>query len=253
MRKRMVYFLAGVPGCNERMLAQAGLLDRFLAGGTLGDWCVRAVELGPSGASGCLVVAGQHPPEYEPSRQVWLQGGAKWWVGLEDRQQQPGPNDLVREVGLDGYEVELGDGQHWRVPRLLRWDSEKLEHVEAIPKRMTYVAGASGGIKIGYEIPEAFRGVVSIARQAWDDHVHERPISVEELFKRAADLLSCNYKLGPAEAALLGLLDEDAAVRMLAMSFDLPAIMQHAKEMRTQGLMECSPTPAADAMEVPRG
>lgn len=253
MRRRFLYYLAGVPGCNERMLGGLGLLDRFMSGAALGEWCVTEAPVGPDGRGGSIAACGAHPPEFQPERQAWLQGGARWWVGLEDAQLPPGPDDLVRELGLEGYELELGDGRLWRAPRILRWDIEKLEHQPAIPRMLTRVPAETGGFKFAYEVPEAFKPVLKIAQRSFEDHVHERSVPIERLFEDASALLSANYRIGPAEVALLGLLDEGNAQQILALSFDLPTLQAHAQEMRTQGLMPCEPTPDSDAMEVTHG
>ena len=242
MRRRFLYFLAGVQSCSESTLQELGILDRFLAGGRTVAWMINPCASGPFGQSGGLVAPGVRPPEYS-EKQTWVRGGERWYVGLEDAALPPGPEDLVREIGLDGYEKCLGDGNHWRIPRLLRWDSQKLEHEPAVPRQIQRNVREDGSLKYALDVPSEFKALVEIAKRSWEDHVHERTVSIERLFEDAAAVLAANYRLGPAEVGLLGLIDPAKAQEILGACFDLPVIVAQIDEEKRAGLMFCDQVP----------
>ena len=233
--KRFLYYLPGVPGCNTRMLADRGLLSRFTGlGGDCVEHCITACD-GPAG-TGCIVALGARAGEFKPDTQTWENSG-QFWVGIENNDLRPGPCDLVREVGLSGYELVLGDGQIWRVPLLRRWNPERCEHVSALPKSMRPVSG-----KIREVVTPQYRKQDEIAGQIWDSFLKEEAISLDELFNRASALLAMNYRLRSEEAALLGLFDSDTALRVLLHAIDIPSIEAHRERISADGLEAHEPT-----------
>lgn len=236
MRKRFLYFLPGLSGCNEGMLAKRGLRSRFVAAGdaSLIEHVMSPVSSGPEG-SGIIVAVGAQIAEYAPERQKW-EKHAHFWLGMET-ELPPGPMDMVREFGFAGYEVLLGDDALWRVPLLRRWNRELCQHVSALPKCMRSVDGQiRETVNPKYEIHD------EIAEQIWNSFLVEEALTLEQLFTKCAALLAINYRVGPEELSLLGLLDEPIALKMLGLSIDLPGITAHRDAIMFDGIQTSIPT-----------
>lgn len=229
MRARFLYFLHGVSGCSEEMLSKLGLLDRFLMGSQLGPWVVRTVP------NGCMLATGERiPPEALAGPTVeGGEGPPRWTVGLEDLAFKPTPDDLMRDVGINGYEVTLGDGHAWLCPRLWQWDPIQLKHKVAVPQRYVPRNG-----RISLEPEPLFVPYLEMIERMWESCVNGTELQADEVFSNAVKLLALNYRIGPQEAGLLGLLDEHLALRVISSAFDLPMVRAHAEEVSKGGIMQ---------------
>lgn len=241
MRKRFLYYLPKMSGCNERMLADRGLRTRFVnqGGDGLIEHGITATIEGPEG-NGVLVGIGGQPAEYAPDRQEWQQGNG-FWVGME-KTFRPGAQDLVREWNIVGYQIRLADGAEWIVPLLRRWNRERCEHVSALPKCIRPVNGRMREVVVPrYEAHDA------IAENIWQSFMQEKSFTLDEIFANCANLLAVNYRVGPEEIALLGLLEKETALAAMGLAIDLPSFREHAAEIAFDGL-EVS-TPAIEEVE----
>lgn len=235
--RRFLYFLPGRPGVNPALMAQLGLLDRFeTAMGKLGQHIIRGVDDGPKG-SGCIVAVGEAVPEYAPHRQTWIEG-KDFWVGLE--KPWPEPEDLVREMGISGHPTQLADGKVWRVPVLHRWDEAQLRHVPNLPKSMRPRPLSQGG-GVEYVVRPEFADADELARALVEGFMANRTLTADLAFETAVSILNVNYRLGPEEAGLLGMLNEADVAKVLEVAIDVPSIQAQAMAMQCDGVEYTEP------------
>lgn len=246
MRKRFIYYLPR-PGCSEKALQDLGIYDRFLEGTELGPWVVRQWEKGPDGKSGCLVASGERPPEYDANKQTWINCDG-YWIGTEGSAALPGPRDLARPSQIDGYEVLLGDGNHWLIPVVWRWNVVKLEHEDALPVSWK-PSFQNGKPKYQPEVISFYKPHVSIAEKVWQSFIDHKSIPMEEACDDFTKILAINYKLGPGEVGLLGLLN-DTLELVLSTIVDMPAIQKHAEFGINQNIIDGDQSYQGDVMDV---
>lgn len=233
MRQRFYYFLSGVTSVSERTLQDAGLWSRFADDdkGLIG-YSVAAVQ-GPDNSPGVIVAIGAHPAEYIPERQFWEDAGG-FWIGV-DKQAFPGPGDLVRELGIAGYETPLA-GALWRIPLIRRWDAARVEHVSALPKTLIPRDG-----RMCETVTAKYQEADKQASQIWRSFLTSEALSIEIIFDICVGLLAMNYRIGGPEVGLLGLLDPDAIIRVMGLAVDLPGIELHRSQMTLDGLEAAIP------------
>jgi len=193
---------------------------------------------------------------YRPAEQIWKKrptAKGDVWVGMY-KDAAPVPADLVRRDALDGHTVRLGDDHDWLIP-VARGASEEngeLRYASRLPRRLDLSeAGAwvSGGI-----VPR-FAELWAAACAFWNAFVAGKPeqnesgaavtLDLGDIVNMAVLALSTNYRMGAAEAALLGLLDEDNCVAVCKALVDLPTIERFLqKKTLEQVRSEEDPTPA---------
>jgi len=230
---RFIYFIPGVPGCNEEMLAARGLLSRLSGPGGIVQHGITAWRDGPDG-NGVAIAVTCEPARYEPETQVW-QEGPQFHTGM-DANARPTPADVERELGYNGHEVRLLDGNMWRVPLLRRWDDEKREHISALPKVLRSVKDANGRFGLKLAVAKSHEKIDELAETIWQAFLTKMTWSTDLLFQTAAQLLSQNYRIGIEEIGLLGLLDEPMALAVLGLAIDTPGLESAAAMMAEDGL-----------------
>jgi len=214
---------------------------------------------GPAGP-GYLVGRDAASLLYDPDRQTWekapvlVEGyaGPGYWVGF-DTASPPGPADLAREKQLDGHWVELGDRHRWLVP-VARMRSG----VANVPRRVRLGAGGEKTLTI---VP-AYEALWAEACAFWGEWIaaldpdvpaageftwvgRSKAGAVATRLDRCFDLtctaLAVNYRVGPPEISLLGLVDsENAADAPLALC-DWPSVEALAKKAGASGAESTSP------------
>jgi len=238
--RRFIYYFPGVSGMNDTMLRDRGAWDRF---GGIGDkanagYQIMAVRDGPAGG-GVIVAPGQNEPAFRPGDQQWIEG-PKFWVGIEDL--APCPEDLVRVEGIEGYDVTLGDGCVWRVPRVLRWDPHRLSAVSNLPRVKT-ITTVNGKFQIDFKVRPQYQAADAMARGIFEAFAEERVMTEADRFRAAAGILAINYRIGIEEASLLGLIDmeADTEMRILHLAIDYPAYQAQAAEFAVMGVQYSEP------------
>lgn len=235
MRNRFLYFLPGVPGCNPRMLLQRGLTSRFAtAGGALMEHCIVTVPEGPDGR-GCIVAQGAQTPAYRPDQQTWEQC-EHFWIGVEN-DARPGPKDLARDIGFDGYHLKLVDGNMWKVPLLRRWIAANCTHVSALPKCLRPIPGKG----IVETVNPKYAEHDAIAERIWQSFLANETVKLETLYADCTALLAMNYRAGIEEVSMLGLLDGEIGLALLSAVIDVPSIQAHSASIEDHGITSVEP------------
>ncbi len=216
------------------MLGNLGLLPRFTGlGGIVAEHCICAWREGPAG-HGAAVALTSEPALYDPAAQAWQNCG-RYWLGM-NRGQAPGPDDLVRMVGIDGYCITLLDGNEWRIPLLRRWSRENDAFESNLPKCMRRCVNDAGQAVVGMAIAAEHEALDRVGAVILEAFIRETPWSESSLFEMAAALLSENYRIGADEISLLGLLDKNLALKILALAIDEPALLRYATAQAEVGV-----------------
>ncbi len=166
---------------------------------------------GPDGKPGTLFAAnrGGAVPDYDSGSQTW-QKCKRYWVGYVT-DDKPGPDDLRREIRINGVDVELGDGNLWHVP-VARLAPQSL------------VVNAEGEW-VG-EPDAKYGGLVKLAERIWELFVSrdDAKVTAKDGAPLAAEALAWNYHIGAAEVGLLRLLGTGNFVPILEAVIDIDAI-----------------------------
>ena len=210
---------------------------------------------GPGGSSGCLLCVlpaeGEPPPRlcYAPDFQTWHRaeavgcrpeaGGGKFEAGDFSSSLQPPasslyigtdnehpitPADLRRKKAFTGYEVELA-GRQWTVPVI-----RDPEGGTGLPRDFVY---ADGG-KVQQRIKAAYFDLwEKFARAVWLLFDPEGPwplaIDLAEGTDLCLEALALNYRVGRIEQNLLGLIDSETWITILAAATDYPTFRDAAE------------------------
>lgn len=183
---------------------------------------------GPEGKQGVLLAT--PGVAMQPEGKTWrrVPGTEATWVGV-DPENLPGPADLARVEQLAGVEVELFDGRRWLVPVGIEWleqgdgprwlpavpmaaklDDETGQWVPGDPKpKHQRLIDLALGWHTAYDA--SFRAAVEAAKEAGspveENDVVRFGVTHPNAIGDAVEVLAFNFRLGPAEADLLGLFD----------------------------------------------
>jgi hypothetical protein len=219
----------------------AGLGLKYALDGPLAS---RQVIGGPDGGNGIVVAAEDRVPDqlvgYFPGKgsaapgQAWRKlPGLDVWVGAYLDARRPTPADLRRSTAIAGYPVTLLDGQVWEIPVPRAFTGEQEMFRTAVPRRLDL--DDAGGLVYSAVVSEYqqlfnlaaawFQAKSAAAVAAEVDGESVRFRYVEDVVRAAVEVLGANYAVGYVEAiALLGLLTEELAIRILDLAADLPHI-----------------------------
>lgn len=192
---------------------------------------------GPGGQAG-IVIAQQDSYEdgqlgYHADAQAWRQiPGSIVWVGYY-KNQPPGPDDLARKQQLTGRWIECDDGRLWLAP-IARTYSDRMEGDELkiyfsakLPQRLDLAADGrwlAGDVTPRYaalwELNEAWVRISDKLPSEED----QRRFTYHGQNDAAVLCLQANYRLGRAEAALIGLLNDAVTLQILDCLIDLETL-----------------------------
>lgn len=157
---------------------------------------------GPDGFSGVLLFA--QPARLAPlaqrvgyyaADQIWHER-AGYWIGW-DRGCPPDPASLARESLTAGVEEILGDGHVWCCPLIRR-----LGRAPNLPRVMEVDAAGEFGMRV---LP-AYDWAWELSGEIFNRVFGEPTYPFADAFRLAVGALSLNYRVGPDEASLLGLI-----------------------------------------------
>lgn len=244
-----LYFVPGRNTLGRHELAALGLAYLLEPGA---NFSTRGVPGGgPGGQSG--VVFASVPPEetghvkIDLAGQVWRQiPGSEAWVGhYTDR--LPTPEQLARHEQVAGEGLELSDGNIWQVPVARSWtrnDAGEDRWRVRLPRKLEL--NADGVWANGNVLPR-LQPLWEVA-QAW---IGARTGRKESRFAGSGDIeaailaLQTNYKVGPVEVSLLGILREDLILRILDCLIDWSGWEEYLKKNGTPAERSTSPNSTA--------
>lgn len=225
---QFLYYLPGVKNSaavEMVLLKEKGLGCIFDASNSA--FTPRDTRDGPDGLGGMIVsYAPAKLVGYFKDTQIWQKiHGIDAWVGYW-KDDPPKPLDIQRESGVDGYYVELGDGNDWLSPVARLADG-----VSDVPCSHTLKAGkwVRGGPL------QKHRKLWAAACEFWDIVEPE----IENYFKTGQDsftidfdrehilaltALAANYRIQRTEAAILGLFDDQNVGVILRTLIDWPGV-----------------------------
>ena len=220
------YFVSGArPGWSHDKLVSLGL------GYALEDkHTARGCDNGPGGQNGIVVCHGTNSDGrlgYFPERQSWRKiPDTDLWCGC-DNKEKPTPDDLARVQQITGQWQVLDDGHKWLLPTARRWVEmdDRLLWDYSLPRRLSLNDNGQwvpGEVKPRYERLWAMamayeQAAADAAANATGDVVR---FEFPELDELAITALQVNYRVGPVECDLLGIYDDAARSRIVAVLLD---------------------------------
>lgn len=243
----LYYLPGGSAGLSLDEVRDAGLA--YAIDGPISTVNVRG---GPDGGDGVMAASSAvMPPEqlrYDPEVQNWRKTpGVDIWVGMcKDQSLIPSPQSLARSKQLDGHEVRLADDRLWLVPIARGWTEEdgELRWYHALPRRSVLGDDGrwqSGGVltrfaplwELAERYEEARRQAVLGVGQIGDEATVRLEFDFNGQHEAAVEALTYNYRIGPAEADLLGLLTGDISREILDAVIDLPTRVEWFKKKQS--------------------
>lgn len=229
----LAYFVPGWQGATLERLATIGLGHAFDRPPVVG-----IAPRGPDGGQGVILTA----EEVRRAEWEWTRApGRSWWVGTWGETQ---PEGLARARQIAGHRVRLEDGHEWLVPV-----ARSFAVGSVLPQRL--VLGEDGktweGRPLARFVAISARAA-RVARVLFDElEEGEGPLVVlGEGADIAVEALAINYRIGPVEAAALGLLSEPAVFEVCKALVDWPTIERVLRE-REEAATGRVPFDGADA------
>lgn len=194
---------------------------------------------GPAGHAGTIVYPLPTTPTddeadgvgYYPDRQQWLHvevdGTAGYWIGWNPEQLAT-PEDLQRDSVVSGYLEELGDGQLWECP-IIRLQQGKVN----LPDTWGLKQG-----KVVSRVRPDWKWAWELSGTIWDQLIAGIDPTEETAFSWCAQLLSINYRVGPEELSIMGVLGVASASVILRTAINGPFIEQLRAEQKKRNTPE---------------
>lgn len=191
---------------------------------------------GPDGNKGIMLIpdGAKWKPIHDAKTQAWRRvPGTVAWVGMSNEDKhRPLPETLRRAQMANGYWYTLGDGNEWACPTAMHLDGES-----ALPTSLDLDdAGAwtrSPNNSIYKELWGKAQSLYDHVFGELEDGVTEWDVA--EYAPLAVDALAVNYRVGPAECALLGLLNEQTIPKVLGALIELPLLQEASDSLKKKG------------------
>lgn len=187
---------------------------------------------GPDGTRG-VVVAYADSINYGNKNLVWQKiHGIDAWIGY-DKTDPPTPADLARESGVDGFFVELGDGNQWVAPRARLAPAEYgATGSPAVPCSHAFKNGEwtrGGPLRKHQKLWAAACEFWDVVEPELDKFLEIDRETITLGFARehilATTALAANYRIQRTEASILGLFDDETVGEILRTLIDWPSIV----------------------------
>jgi len=158
----------------------------------------------PDGAGGMVVCASTDRIGYYPERQKWraMVGNPDVWVGMETA-HVPTPENVKRSNQADG-ETLVVNGTKWLIPRARQWDMADVQLVyrEVLPATLDV---NDKGQWIRGDVIAQYAALWTAANEFADGDQDNADVFF-------ASALGANYRIGPTEWAMLGLIDSQGRI-----------------------------------------
>lgn len=185
---------------------------------------------GPGGQSGLMVQAlpARCPVPlrvgYFPKQQTWHERpcGADCWVGI-DQEFPPTPAELLIPEQPRGHRVRLGDGQEYRVPILRSPFARDQMGRSQLPRAFGWDSRGQFVVTRKQSADELWEKSAAV----WDhffDRENHPGIELELVTDLAVRTLGMQYRIGPIEQQLLGLIDGDNWSQVCEALLDVPLV-----------------------------
>lgn len=195
---------------------------------------VRSASQGPGGKSG-FVVSCDDDLGYYKERQTWRRSGVDGlWVG-QWTGRELGPGDLFRRRPLPGHMVTLADDRVWLCPtarKLTDSADGPLQWSNALPHR--WGVDDAGHWVTGAILPRyaALWEEVAWIWEYFKTSDGQTTVDGQKAGHAAALALAANYRLGPVECDMLGLIDDQTVFEVLGALVDWPSVIEWGKKKR---------------------
>ena len=200
---------------------------------------------GPGGASGTLVSAlptngnAHRLAGYYPNEQTWIQVASDLWIG-KINEEPISPSDLVRHcrgksVPVDGYFVDLADGNTWVIP-IIRRPGRLIESgypPTNLPQSLGWNAEGEFVRFPPRDHVDLWEETGKLCEIFFSGNEGDRHYEVgAEGVLLALRFLSVNYRIGRHEQTLLGLIDNNNLWPLLGLTVDYPAYQEAFKQKK---------------------
>lgn len=219
-------YLPGVTTGGDDAFARLGLYDLVKDGG---PFCSHGA--GPDGGHGLLAAWGsvEEMPEltWREETQEWLEVGA-YWLGKNGRAIEP--RTLARATQKAGIWVELADGKRWLIP---------------VARQLPHLWGVGADGEPGRTPAKPFAEFCATSRRVYETFAGSAPgeglaFTDADGWKYVCQALAINYHVNPNVVSFLGIIDDDAFVRVLTATIEIDI----AREVESQKKTGEQPTPA---------
>lgn len=204
----------------------------------------REVGTGPGGVAGQVFCSDSSRCRYDAKSQTWKQIGDELWVGW-DKAKPPTPESLQRDSMIPGHVVELA-GQRWMIPMVREWNfrSESASILYSIVLAKSAQYDAETKTWTAGDVVEKQKRMFELAQDIYERYCKRSEDDVsfdlpENPLDVCAEFLAVNYRIGPEEISVLGLLnfDFDSAWSVLRLVIDEPGLIEaHQKKMAYDAL-----------------
>lgn len=188
----------------------------------LGRLTVASITNGPDGHDGTLLQCRadidpdeDSPPQpvgYFPKSQTWIKTG-KYWTGY-DPNALPTLADLQRDKTITGFDVTMENGETCHCPTIRMCDDKS-----NLPDVWRMVDG-----KFKSVTKPDWAWAWDLSGEVWDWFIEHGGVPTHQAFEWCVKLIGINYRIGPHEASLLGLLGSDSYPEVLQACISGPLI-----------------------------
>ncbi len=170
--------------------------------------------------------------------------GSLLWIGV-DRADPPRPEELARPRLNRGYDIELGDGQTWKIPVIRRPDASSY-----LPCAFVREPGGKRIEKLRAEYQadfDAFRSAAEWFYSGMDPAVVDRDLTID----LAIRAIAINYRYSANEQDVIQLVGKENLNLIVAAAVDYPSYTLTVQKKIPDQLSEQNSTagPPAGSME----
>lgn len=205
---------------------------------------------GPSGKGGLLFASTRrmtaNQMKFATDEQAWLKmPGKDIWVGF-DKEDKPGPAELLRLKTVNGRHVKLEDGHNWLIPEIRittivgegENETQEFKYGDLpFDWGMDHESGkwTRRGIQASFlpalETAEKWSDIRFEALRAVAEQKEPPTVLYSDIFDSAVQMLGVNYEVGPVEVELLGLLRTiEIAESIMDITIDYKTFIEHLKK-----------------------